>query len=162
MAAYYHGDGNASSTVCNDRRLTVASDAWRLEAANYLEFSVVNYDLSNPKMKAELEWIASFPASEDAERLLAIAEVSRPFTHQPAILALFEWAVFEASETFGIDPTKAEGAMTTVQLIEMDKGPAAAVTYLLNLDNPEEETLHGLATAETPEEAAWAAIGMAD
>lgn len=123
---------------------------------------MLNYDLSNHELKAELDWIASLPASEDAERLLVVADVTRLAPGQPALLALFEWAVFEAAETYGIDPTQAEEAMSMVQVIEMSRGPSAAVTYLLNLDDPENETLRALAEAETPEDASWAAIGLAD
>lgn len=120
------------------------------------------YDLSNPSLKAELDWIASLPASEDAERLLVVADVTRLAPGQPALLALFEWAVFEAADTYGIDPTDAEEAMYMVQSIEQCRGPAEAVKYLLNLDDPENETLGPLIEAETPEDAAWAAIGLAD
>jgi len=125
-------------------------------------FLMLNYDLSNPALKAELDWIASLPASEDAERLLVVADAGRLAPEQPALLALFEWAVFEAADTYGIDSTKAEELMTTIHLLEQNRGPAAAVTYLLNLDDPENETLRGLSEAETAEEAAWAAVGLAD
>lgn len=123
---------------------------------------MLNYDLSNPRLKAELDWIASLPASEHAERLLVIADVYQLIPWQPALLALFEWAVFEAADTYGIDPTKAKELMTTIQLLELDRGPAAAVTYLLNLDDPENETPQSLGVAETQEDGAWAAIGLAD
>lgn len=123
---------------------------------------MLKYDVSNPRLKAELDWIASLPASEEAERLLVIADVHQLIPGQPALLALFEWAVFEAAETYGIDPTNADEVMSMVQVVELRRGPSAAVKYLLNLDDPENETLRELAEVETPENAAWAAIGLAD
>lgn len=124
----------------------------------------MNYDTSDPKVREQLGEIATYAASEEAERLLNLAKVSR-VPNEPALLTLFEWAVFQAAEEYGIDPTRAEAVMDGVNMLLFQGKIRAAVLYLLNLDGEDPtETLPSpaLGNAETREEAAWAAISLAD
>lgn len=124
----------------------------------------MNYDINDPKIREQLAEIATYAASEEAERLLGLAKTSR-VPNEPALLTLFEWAVFQAAEEYEIDPTKAEAVMDNVNFLLFQGKIRAAVLYLLNLDGEDPtETLPSpaLASAETREEAAWAAISLAD
>ena len=124
----------------------------------------MNYDISDPKIREQLTEIATYAASEEAERLLALAKVPRVL-NEPTLLTLFEWAVFQAAEEYGIDPARAESVMDSINMLLLQDKIRGAVLFLLNLDGEDPtETLPSpaLGDAETREEAAWAAISLAN
>lgn len=118
-------------------------------------------DLSQPKVREELDWIANLPASRQAERLLKMVQAGR-MPNLPAPLALMQWGIEDVAQEFGLDNEKAEQAFQTAMMLLVERGPRAATLWLLNLDNPETEVLPSIRDAKTKEEAAKAALSLAD
>lgn len=118
-------------------------------------------DLSQQKVRDELAWIASLPVSRQAERLLSLVKAGR-MPNMPAPLALLQWGVEDAAPEFNLDSSKAEAMFQAAMMRLAEKGPKAATLWVLNLDEPESEVLPAIRDAKTPEEAAKAALSLAE
>ena len=116
-------------------------------------------DLSQPKIKKQIEWIASLPASEVAEELMKEMRIDR-MEQMPALLDLLTWAV-EEGPGMGLDNEAGEAMQQTAMMLALNDRWADAVANLLNLDDPEEEIPNELIGLETPYEVAEAMLSLA-
>lgn len=116
-------------------------------------------DLSQPKVKKQIEWIASLPASQEAERLLKLVNSPRVET-LPALLDLLLRAVEEGPK-MELDNLGAEAILETASMLTGQGRWADAVAYLINLDDPEEEIPNELIGLETPYQVAEAMLSLA-
>ena len=116
-------------------------------------------DLSQPKVKKQIEWIASLPASEVVEELMKEMRIHR-MEQMPALLDLLTWAV-EEGPGMGLDNEAGEAMQQTVMMLALNDRWADAVANLLNLDDPEEEIPNELIGLETPYEVAEAMLSLA-
>lgn len=93
-----------------------------------------------PGLQIQLEWIASLPASREAERLLVMAEIDANGRDPmlPALLTLLQWALEDVP---GLDRDKSWARLTWEELMQLDlRGePKAAILALLPCTNPEIE-----------------------
>lgn len=119
-------------------------------------------DLSQPKIVKELEWLASLPVSKQAERLLTMVKAGRGHPAMPSVLALLQWGVEDAAPEFNLDSSRAEAEFQLAMMRLVEKGPKAATLRVLNLDDPETEVLPAIRDAKTPEQAAKAALSLAE
>jgi hypothetical protein len=108
----------------------------------------------------QLQWIASLPASKEAERLLKLSKAGR-HPDLPALLALLQWAVEDAAPEMNLETGQAETILAELLDLALMGKPKAAVKILLNLDDPENELTPEL-TARTPKEAAMNLISLAN
>ncbi len=116
-------------------------------------------DLSNPKVKSQIEWIASLPASEVAEEMLETVKAPR-LAPTPALIDLLTWAVMEGPG-MGLDNEAGEAMLEQAMQFALYDRWADAVANLLNLDNPTEEIPSELVRAFTPQQIAEAMLSMA-
>lgn len=116
-------------------------------------------DLSQPKIKKQIEWIASLPASQEAERLLKLVNSPR-IAPMPALLDLLTWAV-EEGPAMGLDNEAGEAMQETAMMLAVNDRWTDAVANLLNLDDPEEEIPNELIGLETPYQVAEAMLSLA-
>ena len=104
----------------------------------------------------QLNQIALWPAEQEAMRMLkAVGEYKTPGL--PALLSILQWAVEDSGEPVG----KAGQIMEEMLTLSMNK-PKAAMRILLNLENPETETLPLLTEARTRREIAQAILALAN
>ena len=75
----------------------------------------------------------------------------------PALLSILQWAVEDSGE----EVDSAGQVLEELLFIAMDK-PRAAVKVLLNLEDPEEETLSMLTEAQGRQEIAQAILALAN
>ena len=111
-------------------------------------------DLSQPKIKQQIDWINSLPASQEAEELLKMVRSPR-LEMMPALLDLLAWAVTEGP-SLEVDVEDAEAMQQTAMMLAMSDRWADAVASLLNLDDPTEEMPPELMGLVTPRDVAEA------
>lgn len=94
--------------------------------------------IGKPGLQAQLEWIAGLPASLEAERLLALAEVEATDRDPmlPALLTLLQWALEEVP---GLDKSRALATWEKLMQLDLRGEPKAAVLALLPCEDPEHE-----------------------
>lgn len=105
----------------------------------------------------QLDQIALWPAEQDAMRMLKeVGEFKTPGV--PALLSLLQWAVEDSTEPVG----KAGVILDELLALAVMGKPRAAVKILLNLEDPEEETLRMLTEASGREGIAEAILALAN
>ena len=103
--------------------------------------------------------VATWPASQEAERLLMVTN-SGIDPDEPALLNLLGWAIDEAP-SLDLDPGMAPDILQELLYVSM-RSSKIAVLKLLRVNNPEEEVPAQLLRAETWEEAAAAMLSLAN
>lgn len=93
---------------------------------------------AKPALETQLEWIASLPASRQAERLLVLAEIGPDGRDLmlPALLTLLQWALEEVP---GLDKSRALATWEKLMQMDLRGEPKAAVLALLQCEDPERE-----------------------
>ena len=104
--------------------------------------------------------IATWPASQEAERMCRVVGATRLSWMTPALLDLLDWAIEEAP-SFNLDPGMA-GLILEDLVYRSMFSQKRAVLDLLQVEDPEEEIPAQLLRADTPSEIAAAMLSLAD
>lgn len=103
-----------------------------------------------------LNQMAMWPAEQEANRMLKAVGASKT-PGLPALLSILQWAVEDGRQQTG----KAGQIMKELIALALTK-PKAAMRILLNLENPETESLPSLVAAQTPAEIAQTMLALAN